>query len=520
MKEERLVEELVAGIVDSGSSGQGGSGQGTVGRKNRGSGGSGRQSRLNEPKKEQVKKTIEKMKKLSVALKRVVYGRDSLVNALVLSIACNQHILIIGAHGEAKTLIAKKLCEFTGLKGFITQLHQEMELKSIVGMIDPIAYGKGEYGLIKTGFWDANILFFDEFLRGRSEFNDFLLEVMQERVCSKTILGEVKLPLVSVICTSNPLTEDYNTEQMDVALKDRFLIILDIDHLVRTSPLQIKRILDKHDENKLFNRVGKLTPEELFVIPRYARAHVKVNTAIIRDLFDELQKNDFVFSTRFIKRFKETLQVFCLLNGQGEARPKDYYDVAYIMLNNRLDGLTASKIKDAVSEALACIEYEDFNKELDRLRRKSGYKYVIEFIELAEKNKNIIGSLPDKLDRKWANAKKMFKVEFNISTKEVARDYVLLKKMQTEAFRECLERLAELRLVKTAYLNEAKTKRFQEILKKIDPKNEFFHVDTTKQSHDQKVTYQFWVLPKIDVPESFEKIKTLRLKSKKYLVKY
>jgi len=483
-----------------------------------------KQGRLDEPSQAEVKKTIGKLKKLSTSLKKAVFGRDKMVDALVLSLATNQHILIIGTHGEAKSLVARKLAEYSGLNAYVTQLHNETQKKDILGMIDPVKFNKGEYGLIKTKFWDAHVHFYDEFLRGRTEFIDILLEVLQERKCSKTVLGEQDLPVVSVICTSNPLTDDYNTERMDLALKDRFNIILEIEHLIGSAPAQVKRVLDEHNEEDLTNGHVKLTLEELRVIPKYARRHVSVNTGIIKDMFDVLHRDKFDFSTRFIKRFKETLQVYSLLMGRSETVEKDYYEISHLLLVNRQNGLTPAKIRDAVGEALAYIEFDGFNDSVDKLKAKKGYDYVKKYVELAYANKGITDALPQKLQKKWESAKEQFKEEFGYATKDVARDFKLLEKMQTEAFREFLDQLAENRSVKTPYLSESDSKKFKEIYKQIDPKGQFFEVEANDTTADYKGTKvkktQFWILPRTDAVESFEKVKSLRLKAKPFMSKY
>lgn len=484
-----------------------------------------RQARLDEPKKADIDKTIKKLRKLTNALRGAVYGRDKMVYALVLSLATNEHILIIGTHGEAKSYAVRKLAEYSGLNAYVTQLHNETQKKDILGMIDPVKFNKGEYGLIKTKFWDAHIHFYDEFLRGRTEFIDILLEVMQERSCSKTVLGEQKLPVLSVICTSNPLTDDYNTERMDLALKDRFNVILEVEHLIGNAPAQVKRVLDEHDEDAVATGKVKLTPEELSAIPRYARKNVKVNTGIIKDLFDTLHREKYDFSTRFIKRFKQTLQVYSLIMGRSQTVEKDYYEVAHLLLSNRQDGLTPAKIRDSVSEALAFLEFDGFNESLEKLAQRKGYEYVKEYVKIAYENQSITDALPQKLEAKWKVSKEKFKEEFGYATKEIARDYPLLKQMQTEAFREFLDQLAENRAVKTPYLTEEQAKKFKQVCKQVDPNGKFFDVEASDtavpagKGRTAKKT-QFWVLPRTDAVESFEKVKTLRQKSKPFLSKY
>ncbi|MHA1827107.1 MAG: AAA family ATPase, partial [Candidatus Heimdallarchaeaceae archaeon] len=192
----------------------------------------------------------EKIILLKDELRRHVKGREDLIDTVILALCSNEHVLIIGKHGEAKSFLVHKLAQITSLQVHYQQVHNELTLKEVVGLLDPLSYQQGKLNLLKTRFWSANILFFDEFLRGRSEFLDFLLEVMIERKCSKTVLGEVQLPqLISVIATSNPLTEEYNTERLDLAMKDRFSFIVNVDHLIENEANRevIKSILEDNE---------------------------------------------------------------------------------------------------------------------------------------------------------------------------------------------------------------------------------------------------------------------------------
>lgn len=468
-----------------------------------------------------VKKSVGKLKRLRVALRKVVYGRDGLVDAVLFGLASNQHVLIIGAHGEAKSLLAKKLVEFSGLQNYSVQVHNETMVKDIVGLIDPVAYKEGRLELLKTRFWGANVLYFDEFLRGRTEFLDFLLEVLQERKCSKTVLGEVDLPLVSVVCTSNPLTDDYNTERLDLALKDRFGVIAEVGHLINSAPGVVESVLKEHDEGLSFNGRLKIGRDELRAIPVWADKHVETDTGVVRVLFEMLNKKEFVFSTRFIKRFNLGVKVWALLNGRKEASNKDYLEAGKLLLGNREDGLSGSVIKGCLEEAFATKRFEPYNKKLNQLGRKSGIEFVKGFVDVIHELKGKSEAyIPDSVREKRDKLERKFSLEFRSVHDVISRDVELLKKFQGEYFRKWVAELAELNEIETAYLEPEKSGKFAELIKKVDRGGKLFDVEFDENEvirDDNRVVLTKWsVAPKVDVPESFNKIKGLRVKVKPF----
>ena len=256
-----------------------------------------------------MQKTINKLKELEKQLNGLIIGRENVSKALVLALASNSHMLILGKHGEAKSYIVDKLCKITKLNYYYKQFHNETQLKDVVGVLNPIEFQKGKLDLLKTKFWDSNILFIDEFLRGRSECLDFLMEVLVERKCSKTILGEVNLPIVSCICTSNPLTDEYNTERMDLALKDRFSFIIYLKHLIEDKPELLKEVIKTNN--------GHLTDikfdyDELIELRKEAVEKVNVDADFISELFQKLRDYGFLFSSRFIKNYAQIVKVVLL----------------------------------------------------------------------------------------------------------------------------------------------------------------------------------------------------------------
>lgn len=70
---------------------------------------------------------------------------------------------------------------------------------------------------------NVQVLIFDEINRGDAKIRNAIMEIIQ----FKSINGHKFNNLKCVLAAANPETEDYDTEELDEALKDRFQIVLD-----------------------------------------------------------------------------------------------------------------------------------------------------------------------------------------------------------------------------------------------------------------------------------------------------
>jgi len=434
-------------------------------------------------------------------LKKVIKGRDEVIDAIVLGLASNEHILIIGKHGEAKTMLVRLLGKITGLKTFEMQVHQETIVKDVVGLLNPIEYKKGKLDIIKTNFWDAEIQFYDEFLRGRTEFLDFLLEVMVERQTTKTVLGLRKLPVISVVATSNPLTEFYNTERMDLALKDRFYAILNLNHLIENGDYSsLKEVLKNREGREA--RIN-ITRNELIELKNYAIKNVKFDADVIIDIFRKLNELGFPFSTRTIKLFKNILQVNALMNGREEVEDEDYFYISNLMLSNRFEKLTKEKIENAVDESLVSFRYKPLVSKINKIEEiRSDHVFIESVVEMIEETKDIYPELPQKLKNKIDMLRSRLKETIMVNLKSI--DPSILCKLDTEEFKTIIENYIDEKKIVTKYLNKSGKKKMEEILN-VYGKNCVVEKITSVEGF-----VKFVIKPRIDNLKTFKEIENLK----------
>lgn len=451
-----------------------------------------------------TEETAKKLEKLKSELKKVVIGRDDIIDAMVLGLASNQHILLLGKHGEAKSYLAEHLAKATGLKYFYTQMHQETIVKDIVGLLDPLKYREGKLDIIKTKFWDSEILFIDEIMRGRTEALDFLLEVMVERRTSKTLLGETKLPIVSLIATSNPLTEQYNTERMDLALKDRFFAIINLDHLIESdlNHGHIKTILI--NEMEKVDNVG-FTREELVSFAKESKK-VDIDVDTVIEIFANANMRGFPFSTRFIKTFKEICQGFALLDGRVKTKRDDYFEVGLIMLQNRYDGLKKNMIEDIIDEAVLKQEYSDVIikvREISEIQKEDVDVFVEKAIDLIEETKEDFPQMPQRLKDRIDNLISLLedKIRLNIDDEKIV-NWKKISKLDTERFKPLIQQFIDHHIIETKYMNLAGYNKAKQLLRGV----KYCTIETEKKMKYAKLK----IIPKIDEPKSFDELKLIK----------
>lgn len=440
--------------------------------------------------------TIKKLDGVRQELRSKVKGRDDVIDSLILAIASGEHILIQGSHGEAKSMVVRLLCEVSGLDYFYRQVHNETTVKDIVGILNPLSYKKGEIELIKTSFWSANLHFYDEFLRGRSEFLDFLMEVMQERKCSKTLEGERDLPILSVIATTNPLTEEYNTERLDLALKDRFAIILDIEHLIKDNPEAVQEVLQRENNSKI--KKIDLSIEELRAV-RERSIEMEYDVDVVMTLFSRLKDMGFVFSTRFTELYRDMSRVQAVLQGHKFIESEDYYNVGVSMLNNRFEGLDRIKVRNVLDECIMSGEHKDVMKKIDNaLAVEESELLIQDSIEIIAEYGVDYLTFPEPLKAKYD--KLVEKVDVGVSSRLKELSPEIIKKLDTESFKHHVKEYIEFRTKKTKYIKKPEYAKAKKLAEKICK-----HCQIREEELEDRK--RVIITPDLEIIESFREVK-------------
>ena len=171
-------------------------------------------------------------------VKRVIVGKDPVLEKVMLALLANSHILFEDYPGLAKTLLARSFAMSMGCNFSRIQFTPDLLPADITGTY---VYNvkSGEFELRKGPVF-TNILLADEINRAPPKTQAALLEAMQER--QTTLDGKthsLQNPFI-VIATQNPI-EYEGVYPLPEAQLDRFLVRLQLGYPTRTEEVEIMR---------------------------------------------------------------------------------------------------------------------------------------------------------------------------------------------------------------------------------------------------------------------------------------
>src|SRR5215204_5167770 len=159
------------------------------------------------------------------AATRGLVEREALVEMVALSAVAEEHVLVIGPPGTAKSEAVRRIARATGGQYFEDLLGRFTEPSEIFG---PGDLHKLKDGLVETDTLgmlpEAELAFLDEVFKGSTAILNTLLGILNERVFRRghTL---VRCPLRVCVGASNALPEDDSL----AAFSDRFLVRVFVD---------------------------------------------------------------------------------------------------------------------------------------------------------------------------------------------------------------------------------------------------------------------------------------------------
>ena len=275
---------------------------------------------------------------------KVIIGQEELIEALLLALLCNGHVLIEGIPGLAKTLAVTTLAQTLHADFNRIQFTPDLLPGDLIGtmMYNPKT---NEFTPHKGPIF-ANIILADEINRSPAKVQSALLEAMQERQVS---FGDNTYRLDEpflVLATQNPVEQE-GTYHLPEAQVDRFMFKLDVVYP------------SKEEEHLILKRMAK-TRADLSVDAVMDISDISRLRSMVDDVFmDEKLEHyilDLVQATRNPESFGINSSAYirygasprasiylavaargrALLNGRGYVIPQDIKDIALDVLRHRL----------------------------------------------------------------------------------------------------------------------------------------------------------------------------------------
>jgi MoxR-like ATPase len=188
--------------------------------------------------------------RIRAEVRKAIVGQDATVDLLLVALFSSGHVLLEGAPGTAKTLLAQCFSKAISLQFGRIQFTPDLMPGDVLGT-NLFNFQTNEFSLTKGPIF-TDLLLADEINRTPPKTQAALLEAMQER--KVTIDGESYPlnPRFTVIATQNPI-EQQGTYPLPEAQLDRFLFKHTLDYPSREEEL---KIVAQHG-----TRTGMKTPE-------------------------------------------------------------------------------------------------------------------------------------------------------------------------------------------------------------------------------------------------------------------
>jgi len=167
--------------------------------------------------------------RLREAIGAVVVGQESVVDAMLVTLATRGHALLVGVPGLAKTLLVSSLAKALDLSFGRVQFTPDLLPADITGT-DVLQERDGHRQLqFLPGPIFHNLVLADEINRTPPKTQAALLQAMQER---EVTVGPTTHPLprpFQVFATRNPVEQE-GTYPLPEAQRDRFLLEIQVDY--------------------------------------------------------------------------------------------------------------------------------------------------------------------------------------------------------------------------------------------------------------------------------------------------
>ena len=293
---------------------------------------------------------------------KVVVGQEDLVFGLLVTAVAGGHVLIEGAPGLGKTLVARSFARVSGAAFKRVQFTPDLMPSDVTGSSIFDRQG-GTFSFVRGPIF-CQLLLADEINRAPAKTQSSLLEAMQDYQVTVDGTSHPLPPPFIVVATQNPV-ESQGTYPLPEAQLDRFLVKLTVNDPPREMEQQIvKNHATGFDPTDLSQLPAVTTPDELLAMSALARA-VRVEDAVVAYIVDLVRRTrddraiELGASPRASIAMMKASQVVAASEGRSFITPDDVKAVAKPVLRHRvmlhpdaeLQGIAADERIDDILKA-------------------------------------------------------------------------------------------------------------------------------------------------------------------------
>ena len=299
-------------------------------------------------------------------VKKVIIGKDEIIEQLLISLLSEGHVLLEGAPGLGKTRLAIAIAQSVEGSFKRIQFTPDVLPSDVTGFC---LYNKGSGGFeYKEGAALCNFLLADEINRASPRVQSSLLEAMEER--QVTVEGVTRmLPSPFMVVATQNTIENQGTYPLPEAQMDRFFMKLHLEYPSRQEWEEILEQSEGKEPLKSLEQVVSL-PELEIVKKRVAEVIVskEVKTYLL-DLTEAISHHELVdigVSPRGTIALLKATRGAAIVEGRSYAVPDDVQRVLKAVVGHRLVLKASAKwknseISDILEEAIDKVTPPVFN---------------------------------------------------------------------------------------------------------------------------------------------------------------
>jgi len=291
-----------------------------------------------------------KIKLLKQEIAKQVIGHTDMVDALLIGLMTNGHILLEGVPGLAKTTAVNAISKALSLEFKRVQFTPDLLPSDIIGA-EIYDVKSGEFK-IKHGPLFTNLLLADEINRAPAKVQSALLEVMQER---QVTIGDTSFKIPDpflVLATQNPIEQE-GAYTLPEAQLDRFMFKIVVGYNSEIEEFEIAKKVANDDFETIEPILSKEDLEEIKKEVKAIHIDDELTAYIVKLVFATRKSKYLKFgaSPRATIDMLKAVKARAYLRGKEFVTPIDIALCAKDILRHRI-----ILNYDAIAEGISCDE--------------------------------------------------------------------------------------------------------------------------------------------------------------------
>ncbi len=303
-------------------------------------------------------------------VKKVIVGHEELIDALLIGLVSDGHVLVEGVPGLAKTTAINALSNALGLEFKRIQFTPDLLPSDITGT-EIYDQKSGEFR-VRKGPAFTNLLLADEINRAPAKVQAALLEVMQER---QITIGEQTFKLDDpflVLATQNPVEQE-GAYRLPEAQLDRFMLNVIVNYNTIDEEFEIvKRVAED-----TFGVINKVADKKALKQLKSDVKGVHVDDGVLKYILQ------IVFATRNSQKFGvEDIDNYIEYGASPRASINIYKASKALALLKGKDYVTPADVAEVVPNVLRHRIILNYKAEAEGIKTDDIVKKIVQTIKI------------------------------------------------------------------------------------------------------------------------------------------